>query len=105
MRWFDRWFYRKWRWAWDNRDAPDILDGRKMGRVAVPQDNIVEESPGWGDGLRMNVRKIIGGYVVSFRIYDRRTDRSDDRHYMITDEQDFNTELGKMITMESMRQT
>ena len=63
----------------------------------------VEES--WGDGLRMNVRKIIGGYVVSFRIYDRRTDRSDERHYMITDEQDFNTELGKMITLESMRQT
>lgn len=65
----------------------------------------IEETVSWGDGLRMNVRKIIGGYVVSFRIHDRRSDRSDERHYMITDEQDFNAELGKMITLESMRQT
>jgi len=48
---------------------------------------------------------MIGGTVVSFKIYDRVRDRSDSRHYIITDEQDFNTELGKIITMESMRQT
>ena len=42
---------------------------------------------------------------MSFKIYDRVRDRSDSRHYIITDEQDFNTELGKIITMESMRQT
>jgi hypothetical protein len=52
----------------------------------------------------MNVRKVIGGFVISFRTYDRKNDRSDERHYIITDEQDFNVELGKMITMESMRQ-
>jgi hypothetical protein len=38
-------------------------------------------------------------------IIDRRTDRSKSRHYIITDDEDFNTELGKIITMESMRQT
>ena len=69
------------------------------------QSQSVEESPSWGDGLRINVRKVIGGSVVSFRTYDRIKDRSDERHYIITDEQDFNTELGKMITMESMRQS
>lgn len=105
MKWFDRWFARKCRWAWENRDMADIPQDcvpstNKLRGQSIPE---VEES--WGDGLRMNVRKIIGGYVVSFRIYDRRTDRSDERHYMITDEQDFNTELGKMITLESMRQT
>jgi len=102
MKWFDRWFARKCRWAWENhRDIPDIRGALQTPLVSKGIE--VEES--WGDGLRMNVRKIIGGYVVSFRIYDRRTDRSDERHYMITDEQDFNTELGKMITLESMRQT
>jgi hypothetical protein len=48
---------------------------------------------------------VIGGFVVSFRTYDRIKDRSDERHYIINDEQDFNSELGKMITMESMRQS
>jgi hypothetical protein len=65
----------------------------------------VEESPSWEDGLRINIKKVIGGYVVSFRTYDCRKDRSDERHHIITDEQDFNQELAKMITLESMRQT
>ena len=97
MRWFDQWFARKCKWAWENKDIiekPLSLKGLE----------VVEESCSWGDGLRMNVRKVIGGFVISFRTYDRKNDRSDERHYIITDEQDFNAELGKMITMESMRQ-
>lgn len=103
MKWFDRWFARKCKWAWENRDTPDVPNvGSKTRGQSIAE---IEESPSWGDGLRMNVRKIIGGYVVSFRTYDRKTDRSDERHYIITDEQEFERELGKMITLESMRQT
>ncbi len=102
MKWFDRWFVRKWRWAWENRDEPDLIPSTKAR--AIPQDIELEQT-GWEDGLRINIKKMIGGSVVSFRTYDRRTDRSESRHYIITDEQDFNTELGKIITMESMRQT
>jgi hypothetical protein len=64
---------------------------------------VADES--WEDGLRINVKKMIGGFVVSFRCYDRKTDRNNDRHYIITDEQDFEKELGKMISLESMRQS
>ena len=107
MKWFDQWFARKCRWAWENKDVilteehpeQDII---RSGIQLAP----LEESPSWyNDGLRINVKKIIGGFVISFRVYDKIKDRSDERHYIITDEQDFNTELGKMITMESMRQT
>ena len=104
MKWFDRWFARKCRWAWENRDMAEIPTDC-VPAINKLRGQEIEETVSWGDGLRMNVRKIIGGYVVSFRIYDRRSDRSDERHYMITDEQDFNAELGKMITLESMRQT
>lgn len=106
MKWFDRWFFRKCKWAWEHRDHADIpqdIVGSKYtstgGRLTI------SEEPDWGDGLRINVKKMIGGYVVGFRIYDRIRDRSEDRNYIITDEQDFNQELGKMITLESMRQT
>lgn len=103
MKWFDRWFYRKAKWAWEHRDIPDDVAVSKypsLGKLTIS-----EEPDSWSDGLRINVRKMIGGYVVSFRTYDRVRDRTEDRNYIITDEQDFNTELGKMITMESMRQT
>jgi hypothetical protein len=97
MKWFDKWFVRKCRWAWENKDV--IEQERTIGMQLVASEE------GWGDGLRINVRKVIGGSVISFRTYDRIKDRSDERHYIITDEQDFNSELGKMITMESMRQS
>jgi hypothetical protein len=98
MKWFDQWFVRKCKWAWENKNVieQDITEGMQL---------ITTEENSWGDGLRINVRKVIGGSVISFRTYDRIKDRSDERHYIITDEQDFNSELGKMITMESMRQS
>ena len=103
MKWFDRWFVRKCKWAWDNRDIADVAE---QPRLASAKGLVLEEdiSP-WNDGLRIGIKKMIGGSVVSFRTYDRVRDRSDERHYIITDEQDFNTELGKIITMESMRQS
>jgi hypothetical protein len=101
MKWFDQWFYRKSKWAWEHRDMPDNIVGSKY--PSTKGILVAEEPEAWSDGLRINVKKMIGGYVVSFRTYDKIRDRHDDRNYIITDEQDFNLELGKMITMESMR--
>jgi hypothetical protein len=105
MKWIDRWFLRKWREAYHNRSELDILlaepmpstKGRRLGQDIEQED--------WEDGLRINIKRVIGGSVVTFRTYDRRNDQSESRHYIITSEQDFNTELGKIITMESMRQS
>jgi hypothetical protein len=55
------------------------------------------------DGLSITVRNAIGGRIVTFRHYDRKTDRSNHRLYIVPEGQDFERELGKMITMESMR--
>ena len=103
MKWFDQWFVRKCKWAWENRDIADVAESL---RTASTKHLVLQEDEApWSDGLRINVKKMIGGYVVSIRYYDRIKDRSDDRNYIITDEQDFNSELGKMITIESMRQS
>lgn len=55
------------------------------------------------EGLNMQVHKAIGGRIVSFNHYDRKTDRSYRKVYVIHDELDFEHELGKIITMEAMR--
>jgi len=104
MKWFDQWFVRKCRWAWDNRDIADVAVSPRALNSTKPMV-IEEDSAPWSDGLRITIKKMIGGSVISFRTYDRIKDRSDERNYIITDEQDFNSELGKIITMESMRQS
>ena len=107
MKWFDKFLYRKLRDMWDNKDKYNryleediyVSRGRGMNSIAVA------ESSDWEDGLRINVKKVIGGFVVSFRSYDRKSDRNNERHYIITDEQEFEKELGKFITLESMKQS
>ena len=106
MKWFDRWLVRKFQMAWQNRDQAELptpMASGKMTGIGRIEEDISPDS--WSDGLRITVKKIIGGCVVSFRTYDRQRDRVEDRHYIITDDKDFNAELGKMITLESMRQT
>jgi len=49
------------------------------------------------------VRRAIGGRIVTFRHYDAKTDRHNHRLYVVPEELDFERELGKMITLESMR--
>ena len=108
MKWFDQWFYRKAKWAWENKDEMEgaLIGANKARKSSMSGMQLaVEESTGWEDGLRINVKKVIGGFVVSFRNYDRKTDRNSERHYIITDDQEFEKELGKFITLESMRQT
>ena len=104
MKWFDRWFIRKSKWAWDNKHLlSDDYDSYKIVGSQSPMP--VETDPhDLNDGLRICVKKVIGGSLVTFKTYDKRIDRSSDKTYIITSEQDFNTELGKIITMESIRQ-
>jgi hypothetical protein len=102
MKWFDRWLIRKFQTVWQHRDEMEkiVLDSSKPVSLGI-----LAQEETWEDGLRITIKRMIGGSVVSFRVYDRRTDRHDTRNYIITDEQDFNTELGKIITMESMKQS
>jgi hypothetical protein len=93
-----------WRYVWNKMkemgneaDHPEAIRSNKIGTVRARDDFESDE------GLNMQVFKAIGGRIVSFNHYDRKTDRSNRKVYIITDEQDFERELGKIITMESMR--
>jgi len=44
-----------------------------------------------------------GGKVIEFRSYDRVKDRSNNRLHLIGDDEDFATELGRIVLFELMR--
>ncbi len=96
MKWFKRKFAQWCREAWeDSRDVDRPISVTKARSLSSYDDEA---------GLNMQVHKAVGGKIVSFSVYDRRTDRQNRTTYIITDEQDFERELGKIITLESMRQ-
>jgi hypothetical protein len=90
-----------WRYIWnklrDIGNEPETeLRSTKIARVSVSEIDS-------DDGLNITVRTAIGGKIVSFRHYDRQKDRNYWKTYVIPEDLDFERELGKMITLESMR--
>lgn len=107
MKWFKRMITRWVREDWDNagasmrhREEQVMLSSNSTrGLVRSNSDQIDGHS-----GLNITVMAAIGGKIVTFRHYDRRKDDNQYRHYVIPDDLNFERELGKMITMESIRQ-
>jgi len=104
MNWFKRMIVRWVREDWEN--ASTGLTSMEANSLIKPRRHIgIDSSTVDGQaGLNITVMSAIGGKIVTFRHYDRRTDDSKYRHYVIPDDLDFERELGKMITMESLRQ-
>jgi hypothetical protein len=103
MKWFDRWFVRKCKWAWENKHFIDASKEGMLSSGRVPTELVDDDPHSLNDGLRVSIKKVIGGSLVTFRHYDRKSDRHEHKTYIITSDQDFNLELGKIITMESLR--
>ena len=94
-----KWLKRRFRiWINSEEDTPEPDQWSKRGTVLRASSDLDSE-----DGLSITVRSAIGGRIVTFRHYDRKTDRTNYRLYIVPEDQDFERELGKMITLESMR--
>jgi hypothetical protein len=105
MKWFKKMITRWVREDWDSV-------GHAMREEKIMTARVSTLGPDRGTsfniegptGLNITVMPAIGGKVITFRHYDRRKDDSQFRHYVIPDDLDFERELGKMITLESLRQ-
>jgi hypothetical protein len=53
--------------------------------------------------LNFKVYSAVGGKVVEFRRYDRKSDRNEGTTYIITNDQDFGDRIAKIATMEKLK--
>ena len=53
--------------------------------------------------LNFRVFSAVGGQVVEFRRYDRKTDRSDTSTYIIHKEDDFGEKISKIANLELLK--
>ncbi len=67
----------------------------------VPQ--LVEADRLSSEGMRMQIYKASGGFVVETRSYDRRKDENFNTMHVITEEQDLGDSLGKIVMMEALK--
>ena len=96
MKWLKRLI---WQWNQEGREIVEYNDSKPMRSKLTIRGNDIDSD----EGLNITVRKAIGGKIVTFRHYDIKLDHSSYKLYVVSDDVDFDKELGKMITMESMR--
>jgi hypothetical protein len=78
--------------------APDVISSKAI-RLGHPQASIDQPER----ALHFTVYVANGGRVVETRRFDRKTDRSTNGLYVITNDQDFGREIDKIITQEALR--
>lgn len=102
MKWLKRLI---WRWGSEGRELIEDEPVLTGGNTVKPSRRLIRTSSDVDadDGLNITVRKAIGGKIITFRHYDNKTDRTNYKLYVVPDDLDFDKELGKMITLESMR--
>ena len=102
MKWLKR-LIAQWssegRELWEQDSLVPMTKSSNRPRLAIRSSGDIDSD----EGLNITVRKAIGGKIVTFRQYDHKQDRSNYKLYVIPDDLDFDKELGKMITLESMR--
>jgi hypothetical protein len=67
----------------------------------VPQ--LVESDRLSSEGMRMQIYKASGGYVVETRTYDHHKDRNFNTMHVIREDQDLGDALGKIVMMEALK--
>lgn len=99
MKWFNDWFARKCRQAWEDSSPEATNKGAVIGTNRLVSNPQFEQD----GGLNIQVWKAIGGRIVTFSKYDSKLDRSNRTTYIITDDENFEQSLTRIMTLESLR--
>jgi hypothetical protein len=100
MKWFDNWFRRKCKEAWETPDqpTPSIYAVGSNSPVSISRHGGLDSH-----GLSLNIYGADGGTVLEFRHYDHQKDRSDFALHVISQNENFEERVAQAITMEMMR--
>jgi hypothetical protein len=99
MKWFDNWFRKKCKEAWETRDAePANPSTYTVGLKAVSANHGLDSH-----GLSLTIYGADGGTVMEFRHYDSARDRHDHSLHVISQHENFEERVAGAITMEMMR--
>jgi hypothetical protein len=94
------WLKRKIR-RWLDSEQDIILEERYA--TVSPKNSINGRDVHSEPTLNFKVYSAIGGRVVEFSRYDRKTDRTDHQIYIIGKDEDFGEKIAKISSLEVLR--
>ena len=100
MKWFKRMVVKWVKEDWDSPQHRGIEMGTSNKLISTKSDTAsIDSDP----ILHFKVFSAVGGKIVEFRRYDRKTDRNDCQVYIIGKDEDFGEKIAKISTLEVMR--
>jgi hypothetical protein len=98
MKWFDNWFRKKCKEAWETHDQPYPSNIGLVNATKHPVRHGLDSH-----GLTLSIYGADGGTVLEFRHYDHNKDRSDYSLHVISQNENFEERVAQAITMEMLR--
>ena len=109
MKWFDKWIMKRAeRIMQKDMEVAKQPEERNWAIGAKVRHNSIVGSQSIGDSLdspavRFKMFKASGGTIIETNIYDDQRDRHISGLYVITNDKDLGTEIGKILTMETLK--
>jgi len=108
MKWFDNWFAKKCKQAWENENKPQKEEVGIALNLSRPRrsntiGSIDVASTLSSNGTQFTLYTANGGTVVELRNYDSMNDRVYNGLYVIPSDKDLGEQLGHIITMEALK--
>jgi hypothetical protein len=98
MNWFDKWFAKKCKQAWENKSR---FEESNMKISTIAQ---VERSRSEGtDRITFELSSAVGGKILNVRHYDERRDRHDHQTYVIPTGEDIGERVAKIVNLEMFK--
>jgi hypothetical protein len=89
MKWFDRWFLKQTKKAWETANQESNI----LTVESIHPDKID------ANGINMKLHVANGGYIVEFQRYDDRKDRYVNELHVINEGENFGERLSEIITL------
>lgn len=110
MKWFDKWIMKRAERIMNESQEIQIPEtstnwaiGAKVkhAQMGIRHDSIGDslDSP----AVRFKMFKASGGTIIETTIYDTQRDRTINGLYVVTNDKDLGTEIGKILTLESLK--
>jgi hypothetical protein len=102
MKWFNKWFAKKCRQAWEDANRPQDTE---MNTVKVRRGTAISTGATelHSRGVTFTLYKANGGHVVELRDYDPQTDRHANSLHLVPSDKDMGEALNHIITYEALK--
>ena len=111
MKWFDRWFYKQAKKAWDSRDSyEESVNYKEDRKIKMRNDMLIGSAqavergaPEGESTIRFELSSAVGGKILTVRRHDPRKDSFDQQTYVIPTGEDLGERVAKIINLEQYK--